>query len=80
MKILPIQQRLPEVRDGRIVNLATRQKLETAYIQMHGTASREQCTICQCGKPFQECVFADTGEEKEITGGSCATATMKTAT
>lgn len=72
MKILPIQQRLPEFRDGKIVKLATVRKLEAAYVQMHGKASREQCTKCQCGKgPFQECVFAETGEEKEIMGGSC---------
>lgn len=40
---------------------------------MHGTASQEQCTTCQCGKGlFQECVFADTGDEKEIMGWSCS--------
>lgn len=73
IKILPNQQRLPEIRDGTIVNLGTIRKLEVAYVQLHGSASREQCTKCQGGKgPFLECVFAGTGEEKEIMGGSCA--------
>ena len=48
-------------------------RLKAANVQMHVTASQGQCTECQTGEgPFQHCVFAESGEEKEIIGGSCA--------
>lgn len=70
---LETQQRLPEVRHDVNVTLEGTVKLEAAYVQMHGPLPPTECTECQKGNgPFQVCVFADTGAEKEIMGGACS--------
>lgn len=66
---LTVEQRLPEVRKAQKVTLKGTTKLEAAYVQIHGPKPQEPCQECQRGSgPFKECVFANTGDEKEIMG------------